>query len=109
MKDQPWAITVDGSGTVSERRLADQGGGTTTSALKPSFTVLSKNVAGNRRTVVLTGPLKGPYFNFTATSASTPARCSRAPTHLLTQTRTRPACQCAVRRPGLTRCFGKRL
>ena len=82
MKDQPWAITVEGSGTVTERRLADQGGGTTTSALKPSVTVLSNNVDGNTRTVVLTRPLKGPYFNFTATSASIPACCSRAPTHL---------------------------
>ena len=70
MKDQPWAITVEGSGKVSERRLADQGGGSTTSTLAPSVTVASNTVAGNTRTVVVTRSLKGPYYNFTATSAA---------------------------------------
>jgi len=70
MKDQPWAITVEGGGKVSERRLADQGTGTTTTALPPSVAMVSNTVAGNTRTVVVTRPLKGPYYNFTATSAA---------------------------------------
>ena len=74
MKDQPWAITVEGAGKVSERRLADQGGGSTTSILAPSITIKSNTVTGATRTVVATRPLKNSYYTFVATSvdATTP-------------------------------------
>lgn len=72
MKDEPWAITVEGTNTVSERKLADQGGGSTTSTLTPSISVKSNTVTGATRTVVVTRSLKGAgpdYFTFTASAA----------------------------------------
>mmetsp|Transcript_3494 Transcript_3494/g.10810 ORF Transcript_3494/g.10810 Transcript_3494/m.10810 type:complete len:746 (+) Transcript_3494:757-2994(+) len=56
MKDAPWAIIVDGSGMVTERKLEDQSPGT---QLSKSVTVVSSSTAGGNRTVVLTRPLKG--------------------------------------------------
>ena len=46
MKEQPWAVVVDGDGAVSERKLADQSGGT---ALAASVTVVSSTAAGATR------------------------------------------------------------
>jgi len=56
MADAPYAIIVDGSGAVSERRLADHAPGT---ALAPSVTVVSSTVADGVRTVVLSRPIRG--------------------------------------------------
>ena len=57
------------AGKVSERRLADQGGGSTTSVLAPSVTIKSNSVTGATRTVVVTRPLKNGYYTFVATAA----------------------------------------
>ena len=71
MKDSPWAIIVDGTGNVTERKLQDQNPGT---QLPDSVTVLSSTVAGDLRTVVVTRPLIGKtadYYTFnTATDGS---------------------------------------
>eukprot|EP00041_Stephanoeca_diplocostata_P021125 m.486046 g.486046 ORF g.486046 m.486046 type:complete len:898 (+) comp21742_c0_seq1:58-2751(+) len=67
MKNDPWALIVDGTGAVSERQLQDQNPGT---LLKSSVTVLSKTVNGPNRTVVVTRPLAGltpQHFTFDAT------------------------------------------
>eukprot|EP00463_Aulacantha_scolymantha_P004015 TRINITY_DN497_c0_g1_i1.p1 TRINITY_DN497_c0_g1~~TRINITY_DN497_c0_g1_i1.p1 ORF type:complete len:412 (+),score=47.44 TRINITY_DN497_c0_g1_i1:493-1728(+) len=64
MKDEPWAIIVDGSGNVTERKLADQNPG---KKLSQSVTVISTSVSGNLRTVVMTRPFKGAtkdHFTF---------------------------------------------
>eukprot|EP00658_Telonema_sp_P-2_P055629 TRINITY_DN44215_c0_g1_i1.p1 TRINITY_DN44215_c0_g1~~TRINITY_DN44215_c0_g1_i1.p1 ORF type:complete len:708 (-),score=147.60 TRINITY_DN44215_c0_g1_i1:102-2225(-) len=61
MKDQPWAIVIDGSGNVTERRLADQSPG----ALLPStLTVLSSTTKGSLRTVKLGTTESHPHFAF---------------------------------------------
>jgi hypothetical protein len=68
MKDAPWAIIVDGTGKVTERKLADQNPG---ELLTPSVKVLSTSVTGNLRTVVLTRAFKGAtadYYTFSADS-----------------------------------------
>jgi hypothetical protein len=54
MSDLPYAIVVDGSGKVSEHKLADQQAGV---VLKPTVTVLSSGGAGGVRSVTLTRPL----------------------------------------------------
>jgi len=56
MKDLPYAIIIDGSGAVSERKLADHGPGST---LPSSVTVASNTVTSGRRTVVMTRAVKG--------------------------------------------------
>lgn len=64
MEDQPWAIVVDGNGTVKEHQLADHDAGV---VLKPSVTVVKHTVDAGLRTVVLTRPLKGvsaQYYTF---------------------------------------------
>eukprot|EP00051_Salpingoeca_urceolata_P026537 m.477668 g.477668 ORF g.477668 m.477668 type:complete len:870 (+) comp20913_c0_seq1:229-2838(+) len=56
MKDEPWAIIVEGTGDVSERKLADQNPGT---LLSPSVKVVSSSVTDGVRTVTMTRPFKG--------------------------------------------------
>jgi len=50
MKDEPYAIIVDGKGKVSERKLANHGPGT---QLDTSVTIVSNSVHDNIRTLVL--------------------------------------------------------
>ena len=64
MADQPWTIVVDGHGSVTERKLGNHEPG---SQLEASITVVSNEVAGATRTVVLSRPLQGTtadYFTF---------------------------------------------
>lgn len=68
MKDAPWAVIVEASGDVSERKLADQNPG---SALASSVVVVSSTVQDGKRHVVLTRSLKGKskdYFTFDPTA-----------------------------------------
>ena len=64
MKQNPWAIIMEGDGTVTERKLADQSPG----VLVPSTVkVVSNTVADGKRTVVMTRSVKGKtpqYFTF---------------------------------------------
>lgn len=67
MQDQPWTIVVDGTGNVTERKLADHYPGT---PLTASVTVVSNIVTSGVRTVVLTRALKGiskDHFTFDPT------------------------------------------
>ena len=57
MAERPYAIIVDGSGGVAERRLENHGPG---ALLQPSVTVVSSAVAVGVRTVVLTRPVAAP-------------------------------------------------
>eukprot|EP00462_Mataza_sp_D1_P020249 CAMPEP_0175139606 /NCGR_PEP_ID=MMETSP0087-20121206/11003_1 /TAXON_ID=136419 /ORGANISM="Unknown Unknown, Strain D1" /LENGTH=748 /DNA_ID=CAMNT_0016422649 /DNA_START=31 /DNA_END=2277 /DNA_ORIENTATION=- len=64
MADTPWTIVVDGTGTVSERKLANHDAGT---ALPASVKVVSNHVDAKLRTVVLTRPFAGKssdYYTF---------------------------------------------
>lgn len=64
MKDAPWAIIVEGTGNVTERKLQDQNPG---KQLAPSVKVVSSKTEGSTRTVVLTRALKGAssdYYTF---------------------------------------------
>jgi hypothetical protein len=73
MKDAPWAVIVDGTGKVTERKLSDQGQANI--LLKPSVTVVSTTVNAGLRTVVLTRPLKGAtkdYYTFTLDAPKLP-------------------------------------
>lgn len=75
MGDNPWAITVDGNGEVTERQLADQGGGSTLTPLPSSVSVLSKTVESGVRTVVLRRPFQGRdarYYTFDPTQTRIP-------------------------------------
>lgn len=56
MSNSPYAIIVDGSGAVSERKLADHSPG---KLLQPSISVASSVASGGIRTVVLTRPVAG--------------------------------------------------
>eukprot|EP00051_Salpingoeca_urceolata_P017198 m.232662 g.232662 ORF g.232662 m.232662 type:complete len:760 (+) comp18886_c7_seq3:142-2421(+) len=56
MAEQPYAIIVDGSGMVSERKLADHAPGT---ALEPSLRVINNTYTNGRRTVVVQRTLAG--------------------------------------------------
>lgn len=56
MSDEPYAIIVDGSGKVQERKLADHAEGI---VLAPSLRIMSNTVDGDIRTVVLTRPFVG--------------------------------------------------
>ena len=69
MLDLPYAIIVDGSGAVSERKLADHAPGT---LLKATITVVSNRVEDGRRTVVLTRPLAGSAFSFSLAQDTLP-------------------------------------
>ena len=50
MNDKPYAIIVDGTGAVSERRLVNHGPGT---LLTPSITIMSNTMVDKTRTVVV--------------------------------------------------------
>jgi len=66
MADGAWAIIVEGSGKVSERKLADQNPG---KQLTASVKVVSSTTSGNLRTVVMTRPFKGvtsDHYTFSA-------------------------------------------
>lgn len=54
MADLPYAIIVDGTGAVTERKLVSHGPG---SLLSPTVTVASNSVANGIRTVVLSRPV----------------------------------------------------
>jgi hypothetical protein len=69
MKDTPWAVIVDGTGKVSERKLQDQSPG---SELTASVTVVSSKVNGGLRTVVLTRAMKGASSDYYTFSLDTP-------------------------------------
>jgi hypothetical protein len=69
MADLPWAIIVDGSGAVSERRLARHAGGT---LLPAHLTVISSTVVSGRRTVVVSRPRVGDPFSFSLVNDSLP-------------------------------------
>ena len=77
MKDAPWAVIVDGTGNVTERKLADQSPG---DLLAPSVRVQSSSVSGGTRTVVLTRALKGAskkYFTFDPAAGASVATTPR--------------------------------
>mmetsp|Transcript_41397 Transcript_41397/g.81162 ORF Transcript_41397/g.81162 Transcript_41397/m.81162 type:complete len:771 (+) Transcript_41397:30-2342(+) len=64
MADLPYTLIVDGSGTVTERKLGNHDPGT---LLKPSITVVTSSANNGIRTVRLTRPLTGAssdYFTF---------------------------------------------
>ena len=64
MKDQPYAIIVDGDGKVTERKLADHGPGT---ELSSSLKVVSSSVEDGVRTVIVSRPVTGAskdHFTF---------------------------------------------
>jgi len=67
MADLPYAIIVDGSGSVSERKLANHGPGT---LLKPTLKVVSSSVSAGIRTVVLTRPVAGPTADYFSINTS---------------------------------------
>ena len=72
MKQQPWAIIMEGDGKVTERKLADQSPG---ELLPSSVTVVSNTVTDGKRTVVMTRALKGKtseYFTFQEGVATIP-------------------------------------
>jgi len=67
MADMPYAVVVDGTGDVSERRLKNHDPGT---LLKSSITVRSNKVVGGVRTVVMTRPITGissQHYSFPTT------------------------------------------
>merc|ERR1712096_78821 len=70
MLDAPWTIVVDGTGTVSEYKLASHAPGT---VLNTTVNVISNTVDAKtgKRTVVLTRSLQGKdnsYYTFATTS-----------------------------------------
>lgn len=70
MADSPYAIIVDGAGTVTERKLANHAAG---AVLSPSVKVLSNAVKGGLRSVVLSRSLKGAsaaHYSFDPTGLS---------------------------------------
>ena len=72
MKQDPWAIIMEGTGNVTERKLADQSPG---ELLPSTVTVVSNTVADGERTVVMTRALKGKtadYFTFDAQVSTIP-------------------------------------
>jgi len=72
MEQAPYSIIVDGTGAVSERRLANHASGRT---LAPTVTVTSNTVKDDTRTVVLTRPAlsHGPdYANFSVSDLEIP-------------------------------------
>merc|ERR1719420_2543012 len=70
MSDLPYAIIVDGSGHVTERKLADHHAGT---QLPATVKVISSTVKNGQRIVVLTRALEGAtedYFTFASSQSS---------------------------------------
>lgn len=71
-QDNPYTIIVDGSGAVSERKLAKHAAGV---PLATSVTVVSNTVSGAVRTVVMTRSLSGAtrdHYTFDSTTLSIP-------------------------------------
>jgi hypothetical protein len=71
MADNPWAIIVDGNGTITERSLLTQNPGTLLP--KSSVEVVSSSVTDGLRTVVLRRAANHEYFTFR------PAELTRLP------------------------------
>ena len=72
MQDLPYAIIVEGTGAVSERKLANHAAGT---LLPAALRVISHTVEAGRRTVVVTRPLGGgstPWGGFSRTAETVP-------------------------------------
>jgi len=70
MADAPWTVIVDGSGKVSERKLADHAGGT---EIQSTVTVVSTHTEGGQRTVVVSRSLSGAFtFNMSAMDTTIP-------------------------------------
>jgi hypothetical protein len=61
MGDEPYTIVVDGTGSVTERKLGNHQAGT---LLNSSVTVISSTVQNNRRTIVLSRPSVGDTYTF---------------------------------------------
>ena len=63
MKDQPWAIIVEGGGkgNVTERRLHDQNPGV---LLQPTIKVVSTTVVNDIKTVTVERGVVNPYYTF---------------------------------------------
>ena len=71
MSDNPYAIIIDGSGTVSEMKLGNHDGG---QALSKSVEVVSNQAENGIRTVVLTRSFKGQtadHYTFDPSTTST--------------------------------------
>ena len=71
MSDNPYAIIIDGSGTVTEMKLGNHDGG---QALSKSVQVVSNQVENGVRSVVLTRSFKGQtadHYTFDPSSTST--------------------------------------
>eukprot|EP01043_Picozoa_sp_COSAG02_P005347 COSAG02_NODE_144_length_34086_cov_65.390944_22_plen_376_part_00 len=72
MEEAPYTIIVDGTGAVSERRMANHAAGR---LLPPTVKVLSNTVSAGKRTVVLSRAAMSnslDYANFTKTDLSIP-------------------------------------
>ena len=72
MADAPYAIIVDGTGAVSERRMANHAIGT---LLKSTVTVVSNTVSAGKRTIVVTRPASIPgtdHANFSTMALQVP-------------------------------------
>lgn len=61
MADAPWTVVVDGTGAVTEHKLAKHDAG---SLLKSTVKVVSNHVTSGVRTIKLTRPLKGSTPDF---------------------------------------------
>jgi hypothetical protein len=70
MKDNPWAMVVDGTGALAEYRLHDQGVGI--KKLEPTATLVSSSAEGGLRSILATRPLSGPIFSFDLSKAALP-------------------------------------
>ena len=71
MSDNPYAIIIDGSGTVTEMKLGNHDGGR---AVSKSVQVVSNQVENGIRTVVLTRSFKGQtadHYTFDPSTTST--------------------------------------
>ena len=67
MNDMPWTIIVEGGdedGNITEYKLSNHAEGT--KLVTPSIHIISQNIdeTNNMKTVILTRPMKGKYFNF---------------------------------------------
>ena len=60
---QPYAIIIDGTGSVSERRLEEHGPG---ELVQASLTLVSSKVEDGTRTVVLTRPVNSTSYSLPA-------------------------------------------
>ena len=59
MADEPYAIIIDGTGAVTERKLGNHNPGT---LLPSTITIISNTVNNNIRKVVMQRPLKGMEY-----------------------------------------------